>query len=819
MISKGVAIILLLLAATSTAAQGPRSPKIALVLSGGGARGAAQIGVLKVLERIHMKPDIIVGSSFGAVVGGLWAAGYSADELDSIFRKINWDDITSFADDTERQTLFFAQKAEDDRSLVTLRFRDFAFVPPQALAGSARFSSTLSELLWQSPFNTEQDFDELACRFRAVATDLASGTWVALDRGNLSTAIQASASFPLRYAPVMIGDSMLVDGGLSANIPVDAALALEPDIVIIVNTTSVLAPAAQIKNALDVADQSLSIAMKQMDSIHLSKADYVITPFLDGIGTFDFSRIGESIDSGEVAAQRLQKTLSGHIRKLRYEPEFLGEPVTPEQRDSIMWAQIILNMDFRSTMPVRSDPVVDSLVKDMSGRNWSPAFFHHYREKLNRALREAGFPFAYIRAAAHDSAAHRLTMHVDGSRVNQIISDSLRPVRIEDIDRDLAFRRGDSLTVEALVRSADNLRASQLVTDVDLRVQPATDSGLAVVIGATDLGNQMVRVGARVDNERYFQGSLDLLQMNFLWTGFRFGVRGMLSPRIGSVNVTFEIPRISGTLWTTSIRGYASFRNVWIYQNEPDQPRNESLRNRVNEFSEDRQGVRLSAGRQLERNGVILGEFRYEQQRYRDISETPTGYQPLATAVATIRWDDRDRIDFATDGRVIDLFFETSILNLSNGLSFTKASAMVSYIFGIGDVALTPSFRIGAADKTLPGPELFSLGGQDLFFGMREDEERGRQIIVGNLDAMLKLPFSILFDTYLSVRYDIGAIWNVPEQIRIADLQHGIGATLGFETPVGPARFSIGRRFYFLEDPAAIAWGPFLGYFAIGVRL
>ena len=816
---KGLVVIMLVAAAVSAAAQGPRRPQIALVLSGGGARGAAQIGALKVLEQLHMKPDIIVGSSFGAVVGGLWAAGYTANEIDSIFRTIDWNDITSFDDDTKRETLFFAQKAEDDRSLLTLRFRDFSFIPPQALAGSARFSSTLSRLLWQSPYNTEEDFDELACRYRAVATDLASGRWVALERGNLSTAIQASASFPLRYAPVMIGDSMLVDGGLSANIPIDAALALDPDIVIVVNTTSDLAHPDHIDDALDVADQALSIAMKQMDSVHLSKADYVITPNVNGITTFDFARIPEAIDSGEVAARRIGKILTGRLRKLRYTPEFLGEPLTPEQKDSIMWARIILKIDFRSSMPVRDDALVDSLVKDMSGRNWSPAFFHHYRGMFNRALRKAGYPFAYIRAAAHDSVAHQLTMHVDGARVNQILSDPLRPVLIDDIERDLTFGRGDSLTVHDLVRSADNLRASQLVTDVDLRVLPATDSGLAVMIGATDLGNQMVRVGARVDNERYFQGALEFLQMNFLWTGFRFDVRGMLSPRIGSVNVTFEIPRIGGTLWTTSLRGYASFRNVWIYANEPDRDVTDPFRNRVNEFSEDRLGVRLSAGRQLERNGVILGEFRYEQQRYRDISESPPGYQPLATAVAVIRWDDRDRVDFATTGRVIDLSFETSILNLSNGISFTKASASASYIFGIGDVSLTPSFRIGAADRTLPGAELFSLGGQDMFFGMREDEERGRQIVVGNIDAMVKLPFAILFDTYLSARYDIGAIWEVPEEIRIADLQHGIGVTLGFDTPVGPARLSLGRRFYFLEDPTAVAWGPILGYFAIGVRL
>ena len=132
---------------------------------------------------------------------------------------------------------------------------------------------------------------------------------------------------------------------------------------------------------------------------------------------------------------------------------------------------------------------------------------------------------------------------------------------------------------------------------------------------------------------------------------------------------------------------------------------------------------------------------------------------------------------------------------------------------------VTPSFFLGAADQTLPGAELFSLGGQEMFFGMRQDEERGRQKIVGNLEGRVRSPLDIIFPTYLSIRYDIGAIWEVPEQIRISDLQHGIGGTIGFDTPVGPARFSLGRRFKFISDPATSVWGALLGYFDIGVRL
>jgi NTE family protein len=289
---------------------------------------------------------------------------------------------------------------------------------------------------------------------------------------------------------------------------------------------------------------------------------------------------------------------------------------------------------------------------------------------------------------------------------------------------------------------------------------------------------------------------------------------------LGEAALNFEMPRILGSLWTASLRPYYSFRNVWIYQDAPNTDPTDLSRDRVSEFSEDRIGVRLSAGRQLERNGVILGEIRYESQRYREIDTVPEPeFQPLTTLRGIVRWDDRDRIDFGTRGRVIDLFFESSLLNFSNGLSFTKFYARASTIVPIGEFAITPGAYIGAADRTLPGPELFSLGGQDLFLGMREDEERGRQIAVANLEGRYHLPIDIIFPTYVSIRYDLGAVWAEPEQIKFAAFQHGIGATVGFDTPVGPARFSVGRRFRFLSNPDSVAWGDFLPYFAIGVRL
>jgi len=125
---------------------------------------------------------------------------------------------------------------------------------------------------------------------------------------------------------------------------------------------------------------------------------------------------------------------------------------------------------------------------------------------------------------------------------------------------------------------------------------------------------------------------------------------------------------------------------------------------------------------------------------------------------------------------------------------------------------------MGFADKTMPITEEYSLGGQDMFFGMRKNEYRGRQIFLTSLEYRYKLPVKIFFDTYISARYDLGSIWPERDDIRFKDLRHGIGATISFDTPIGPADFSVGKSFKFIknlpENP--ISWGNTEFYFSIG---
>ena len=773
-------------------------PRVALVLSGGGARGMAQIGVLKQLERHGIVPDIIVGTSIGAIVGGMYASGYTATQLDSLFTSVPWDEVVAIGEATRREQLSYQQKLDNDRSLLTLRFKNFTFVVPTAVSGSTRFAALLQDVLWQSPYNTETHFDSLRIPFRAVATDLSTGTWSMIDTGNLAAAMRASASFPLRYAPYRTTGRMLVDGGLVANIPIEPALSLGADIIIVVNTVSDLLPVDELTTPWAVADQALSSAMKQRDSILLNRATIVITPQLPQHSTFDFTRIDTVIAAGEAAAAASIGALITCCRP------------APSATNGTQISTVVVR-GATLTQPYSVPPALHA----------NAATIKRVEQDVVAALQASGFEFAYVRTSAYDAATATLTVDVDEGRIRDVEIDPDRPVSRSAVMNEIAFDIGDVATLAVMAQTAKNLRASDVLDAVDVTVLPASSGGVVVRVGGEDRGNQVVRAGLRVDNERNAQGSIQLAELDLFNSGITVGATLNGGARNAFFGTSITAPRILGSFWTATVSAYTSFRNVYIYAPSPEATRTRPLRLRDDAFSEDRWGLRASAGRQISRQGVMLAEFRYEDQRYRDRSQRPAPpYTALGTLKGLARWDDRDRDDFPTRGRAIDISLETSLIGLSRGVGFTKLMLSYQGTQSLSkDIALTPALLVGSADRTLPGAELFSLGGQDSFFGMREDEERGRQIVVGRLEARWRLPFRLFFDTYVSARYDLGAIWANPENIKVEKLQHGVGLTVGFDTPVGPALFSVGRRFYFLTNPNSVALGPTLAYFTVGLRL
>ena len=292
--------------------QGAHRPRIGLVLSGGGARGAAHIGVLKVLDDLHIQVDAIAGTSMGAVVGGLYASGLSAREIESIMTSLNWQD--AFRDRPPREDLTFRRKEEDENFLVKfpLGLRGRHIQLPKGLIQGQKLSQTLRRLTL--PVAQVTDFDKLPTPFRAVATDLETGEAVVIKSGDLTTAMRASLSAPGVFAPVERDDRLLVDGGIAENVPIDVARAMGVDLLIVVDVGTPLLKRDKLTSVPVISNQMLAILIQknsQQQLATLTKNDVVIEPQLGDTSSFDFGIVARVISAGEIAARESQSRLVG----------------------------------------------------------------------------------------------------------------------------------------------------------------------------------------------------------------------------------------------------------------------------------------------------------------------------------------------------------------------------------------------------------------------------------------------------------------------------------------------------------------------------
>lgn len=278
------------------------SPTVGLVLSGGAAKGLAHVGVLKVLEEAGIQPDYITGTSMGAIVGGLYALGYSASDLMELTQKTDWDRILT--DRVPLNKIVMEEKHDYKRFMVEFPIRNYEFKFPAGLNEGYQLERLFSELTWGA--TGIHDFDSLAVPFRCKAVDIIEGRPVTFKTGHLSRALRASMAIPGFFAPVRMDSMLLVDGGVMRNFPVEEAREMGADTVIgvyvgfeddvtpedLFSFTDVLTRTTVMSGVLD--------SRRQME-----KADILITPNMEGIQAYDFSKGLKIASRGEEAAMKI----------------------------------------------------------------------------------------------------------------------------------------------------------------------------------------------------------------------------------------------------------------------------------------------------------------------------------------------------------------------------------------------------------------------------------------------------------------------------------------------------------------------------------
>lgn len=299
-------VLLVIPAMALSQTEGDARPKIGLVLSGGGARGVAHVGVIKVLDEMRIPVDYITGTSMGAIVGSLYASGMSAKEVEQTILNADW--TMWLSDRPSRADRPYRRKADDFGFLVDFEVgvRHDGLILPRGIVQGQNFTMDLRR--WLLPVATVDDFNRLPIPFRAVATNLVSGREVVLDSGDLPTAVRASMSLPAILKPVRLDGQILVDGGVANNLPVGIAKEMGAEVLIVVDAGYPLLQEEQLDSVLAVTSQMTTIMVhrraeqeKQLMTTH----DVLITPDLDLMSSQAFDQSSQAMRLGEEKARQV----------------------------------------------------------------------------------------------------------------------------------------------------------------------------------------------------------------------------------------------------------------------------------------------------------------------------------------------------------------------------------------------------------------------------------------------------------------------------------------------------------------------------------
>ncbi|NIS38034.1 BamA/TamA family outer membrane protein, partial [Candidatus Saccharibacteria bacterium] len=673
--------------------------KVALVLSGGGARGLSHIGVLKALEEHSLPLDLIVGTSIGSIVGGFYAAGFSADEIAVIAKKIDWNTI--FTDESSRTHLFVSQKSIPRRHLLQFRLDGVIPIIPSSISHGQKVFQALYNRLVKASFQAANDFDNLKIPFRAVATDLLSGKKVVLDKGDLAEAINASSAFPLLFAPVEIDSMWLVDGGITDNLPVSVALEQGADIVIAADATSNLRKKGEIDAPWEIADQVTTIMMKEPIEKSRAKADVVIQPNLQGIKGGSFANGDSIIQRGYTKTvdniDSLKSVLTRAYRKDRGENRYIGivekvdfkglsgndlEKFSNQLKtvagQAVYKEEILADLklfyssgifkDVKSS--VRGDsshrevcfyfemhPFIDSVIVNhthilsdsmvsdfknrFSGKRLNVRELLEYTNKLKNILIKQGYSLAQINNIRFDPEENCLIISLDEGYISNIKIAGNEKTLDFVILREFPLKEGNIFEADLATKGIQDIYSTDLFDRVLLNLEKEEEKNI-LIIKVKEKKYFLTRLGAHYSLERETEAFVELLEDNFFGTDTKVSLFGLVGDFSKRAEALFYTVRLFKTYLTTRVSLYYQEREDRFYQNLE----------REDDYRTTRRGARFSIGQQIGRLGLISAELRIENVDISSANLTFPFQDSYRLRTFTIRSvvDKRDNLPFPKRG-------------------------------------------------------------------------------------------------------------------------------------------------------------------------
>lgn len=829
-------------------------PKTGIALSGGGLRGLAQIGVIDELLKAGIPVDNIAGSSIGSIVGGLFAVGYSGEELEEFATSTDWENI--FIDSPERRTMFIGQKSELNRHFAAFRFEGMRPYIPQAVSQGQQVSTLIHSRILHAGFHPNTHFDDLKIPLRIIATNMLTGAETVFENGDLAQSIMASISVPLLFSPVKIDSNYYWDAGMVNNIPTDVARNMGSDLVITVDTTAPLRSIQDMVYPWQHFDQGTTIMQQSRNREALKNADIVIKPDLTGFQAYEIESIPEFIRLGREAARQAVPEIKKRLDELnafseeetRFVPEDItvsGNTVLSDETilsyittrkfrtttfaqlksdmkaifDSGYFSEVCADIegddgDLKVTFRITENPEVQQIsfrgntlfpgneLRDLYRYEGTNLVNYRNVERfindiMNRYELE-GKSLARVTDIQILESDKRMIVTISEGRLNDIKPVGLKKTKSHVALREFPLKKGDLFDRNKAQQGIANIYGTNLFQRV-YPVFSAEKDSLILEINLEEKQSEQIRLGARYDIDKESKGFLELVDDNFGGIGLKSLLHAQYGPRDEQYYYRLRADRIFLT--------YFSFYADVHYSSSTDfltDQHDDFLK--IGDFRDTRIGLNLSLGRQIGRFGNVSISLNTEKVKVEAFPEEEFRPDPdtgiyldvnerldLRRFTIGTTVDTRDSYPFPSRGSYQEIYYETSGKILAGDLSYVKFFTMMSTAFTLRDRnTFEPRIVFGYADEALPYAQRFRWGGMHTFFGHSLNELHGRMIAAANLEYRYKLPVQNLFNIYFSLRYDLANIEEENNNVRFRDFQHAGGGIISLDFPFGPLEIGYG---------------------------
>lgn len=763
------------------------NPKIGLVLSGGGARGFAHIGTLKLIDSLQIPIDYIVGTSMGGIIGGLYASGYTGNEIEKYALSINWMEILQ--NKPPRSELPYLEKKDDGAFPVELGLDGLTPVIPNGLISGQMISLLLSDLT--SAVGSIRDFDNLPIPFRCVAIDLVTGNVVVLKNGSLSKAIRSTMSIPTIFSPVEWGDSLLIDGGMLNNFPADVLKEMGADIIIGVNVGSQLALKEDLKSLVDILQQTMILTDLQKQRENYELCNLIIKPELDGFSTTDFEsdKVRSIVQIGIKVAAENKKELLELKKKYVYDPfqkEKNGEIVSEIQIVSsiILSGETSYTLEYLYELVGHSpnDTLDQIKLKDKISEMKTSGLFKEVKYEIQRLNKN------YV--DLHFKLSEKKTPLIFGFTI--IGNENLN---FDFILTLLGAKAGDPFNKQHLNNQIKYMSGLGYFEEITYVIEPVRDNYLRIIITVKEKSMRKLRFGIRYDDRYKVVGIIGIQATNFPFAGLR---EELFVQFAGLFKLDYFVLYPSQTL---DFPIYPYIRVA--YKDVPSDAYNANG-DKLAEYNDKSWTFGVGVGHIFNNIGAIRFEYNHE---YTNVDPDLVGLDTtifkswkdnLHVLHADLSFDLLDNPVLPRSGFLLNANYDLSLKTLGSDYRygyFSIDGKVLKTIFRRHSFILSGFYTDSFND--LPAYKWSLKGGANSFVGMKINQVQGNNFGYLRFDYR----YEFINNIFLKLIVNVGG-YNLVDVVSVENVFYGYGFGIKVNSIIGPFEllYSRGSRSVFIPD-------------------